>query len=432
MTPILLLCSMIITTVSGFNMAISPGGTHGDGGSYSRPSNGHDYSGTGDGLGHSPSTKWEYDFSKPDLRTLQIIDMLKQQELDRIENEKLQKLPAFERERILLERSMTYIAQKEGRLGYANKIRHTEQTDPVYYNNFINTLNRFEPIALDLSAMASVDSKRPQTAYEINHQVERFRTRSVSLEKAQTYLRDSSLIYEKDPQTASFFLELSNLFMDIATGVTPGVSWVRDVYEAFSGYDFISGEPLNYFGQISAVAGVVTGGLGSKLLRAIKLYDKVISLHGLKRVIEWNGGIFTKREIIDWHGLMLGNSFSIAPVSTMHGLAEQGLDMASLAAKFHVEKGGLIYKVGTRGISETNQSQFWSIGNPLQISNFGKKYGIKPDNLKDANFLQTAEIKRDSQFITRVAEGGTSIEVVAPVSSIRLGSVVYISAKDLH
>lgn len=69
--------------------------------------------------------------------------------------------------------------------------------------------------------------------------------------------------------------QIADVFLDLATSLTPGISWVRDVYEAISGKDLHSGEILDSFSHATAALGAVTVGYGSKAIKALGVFEKL-------------------------------------------------------------------------------------------------------------------------------------------------------------
>lgn len=70
--------------------------------------------------------------------------------------------------------------------------------------------------------------------------------------------------------------EVLKLSMDLATGLTPGVSWARDIYEAFSYKDLITGERLGCFQHTLAIAGLLTGGGATMGVKAVNTFTRLI------------------------------------------------------------------------------------------------------------------------------------------------------------
>ena len=48
------------------------------------------------------------------------------------------------------------------------------------------------------------------------------------------------------------------------------------------------------------------------------------------------------------------------------------------------------------------------------------KYGIPPENIANADFVEVAKLKPGAPFVTRVAENGTEIEVVTESGGVEL------------
>ncbi|MBC8285630.1 MAG: pre-toxin TG domain-containing protein [Nitrospinae bacterium] len=84
--------------------------------------------------------------------------------------------------------------------------------------------------------------------------------------------------------------------LDLATSFTPGISWARDFYEAFSGKHLISGAELDSFDRGTAVFGVVTLGLGSKIGKVFKVLPKIMKGRTAGQAVE------VARKIVDSAG----------------------------------------------------------------------------------------------------------------------------------
>jgi RHS repeat-associated protein len=93
-------------------------------------------------------------------------------------------------------------------------------------------------------------------------------------------------------------------------------------------------------------------------------------------------------------------------VLTDYGTKFQTYTPEALSAAKNVYNGAKLYRIGTSGISTTGeQAQFWSLENPLENPGaYSQKYGIPLDNITNADFIETANLKPGAQFITREAE----------------------------
>lgn len=110
-------------------------------------------------------------------------------------------------------------------------------------------------------------------------------------------------------------------------------------------------------------------------------------------------------------------------IQTPYGLAKQEITKDALRARFRVEEGEKLYRLGTRNVSQAGErAQFWSLENP-QSSDYASRYGIPSENVSNANFIEIAVIKKDSQFITRISppvglSPGGGVEVVVPEGGV--------------
>ena len=70
------------------------------------------------------------------------------------------------------------------------------------------------------------------------------------------------------------------------------------------------------------------------------------------------------------------------------------------------------------------EAQFWSLETPF-AQGFATRMGIPPNNVANANFIESAVLRQGSPFVTRVAPGfgrhvGGGIEVVVPEGGVTL------------
>jgi hypothetical protein len=114
-------------------------------------------------------------------------------------------------------------------------------------------------------------------------------------------------------------------------------------------------------------------------------------------------------------------------IKTPYGVAKQELTKEALVARVKVEEGEKLYRLGTRNLSQTGEgAQFWSLENP-QSPDYASRYGIPKENISNANFIETATIKKDSPFITRISPPvgsnlGGGVEVVVPEGGVNIES----------
>ena len=133
----------------------------------------------------------------------------------------------------------------------------------------------------------------------------------------------------------------------------------------------------------------------------------------------------------------LGNikSFVANTVKTDWAIAKQSLTVGALKGAVEAKNGATLYRIGTTGKSvQGATAQFWSLENPLlDPEGYAKKYNIPLENIKNADFVETAKLKKGAKFITReagdapgstntgrgievvVEKGGTTKNVVTPI-----------------
>ena len=91
-----------------------------------------------------------------------------------------------------------------------------------------------------------------------------------------------------------------------------------------------------------------------------------------------------------------------------------------------VEGGATAWRTGTLSRSQAGEAQFWSLEHPA-TPGFSQRYGIPPENVANANFIESAVIPPKTPVVTRPAppvgvNPGGGIEVVIPSGGARLQS----------
>lgn len=120
-----------------------------------------------------------------------------------------------------------------------------------------------------------------------------YEARSEVVEIATDSLRLSRDYYINDKtEEGEIAARIADIAMDLATSVTPVVSWVRDLYEAISGKDFHSGDTLGTFSRSMAILGAATLGFGSKAGKAIGVIGKIMKGENAAEVLKTGEKVF--------------------------------------------------------------------------------------------------------------------------------------------
>ncbi len=113
-------------------------------------------------------------------------------------------------------------------------------------------------------------------------------------------------------------------------------------------------------------------------------------------------------------------------IETPYGPAMQSSAAAAVSARLEVEQGAPLYGIGTLGRSAAGEAQFWSLEDPLGRG-FAQRYGIPPENVIAADFIESGSLRPGTPFVTRPAppvgpNPGGGIEVVVPPGGVALES----------
>ena len=100
----------------------------------------------------------------------------------------------------------------------------------------------------------------------------------------------TTIYYGGNLQDGERALRMAHALVDVASRFIPGVSWGRDVYEAVTGNDMLSGQPLDATARTIAILGAVTAGVGDDAVGGLRVIDEIIeageSERGATEIIE--------------------------------------------------------------------------------------------------------------------------------------------------
>jgi hypothetical protein len=166
--------------------------------------------------------------------------------------------------------------------------------------NYKNAIASFQKSLNDLnqsgaSNLYSIDFKSNDTALvqELKELETIFRASRTFTEKGQEsrrygleMIRQSDLSsVSGDLEAAHAFKQYAEAFADIVVGLDPITGPVRDIYEAFTGKNLITGKKLDSVERTFAVLGAVSFGFGSKLSRGIKAITKVFNSRNVEALV---------------------------------------------------------------------------------------------------------------------------------------------------
>lgn len=82
------------------------------------------------------------------------------------------------------------------------------------------------------------------------------------------------IFFNGDLLDGDALLQTATIVANLVTGWTPGVSWGRDIVEAITGRDLITGEELDEFGRVVAIIGAISGGISSQGIKSIETISR--------------------------------------------------------------------------------------------------------------------------------------------------------------
>ena len=124
--------------------------------------------------------------------------------------------------------------------------------------------------------LATTLDYRNSVAQGLHPTVPRYKTRTHLISVADSSLEIADGLYQNnEKEDGDFAIDVARELIDVASSLTPGISWGRDIYEAMMGKDLIDDHDLDTIERSSAILGAVTLGLGSKFSKGICLFKKL-------------------------------------------------------------------------------------------------------------------------------------------------------------
>lgn len=268
-----------------------------------------------------------------------------------------------------------------------------------------------------------------------------------------------------DPETGAAMLSYAEAFADIAIGLDPFTGPIRDTYEAYTGKNFVTQQPLTSWERSFAVAGAVSFGFGSKIGKGLSAMSRVaahVGGPGLAIATQWvsrakasvegfrfdrevrsafetveryareNGGSNFLVEILEkeperlQHYAALVNRQKNKEISIVSNsgrpfdVGRQAMTREALDVVHHLETSGNreVFRRGTtiegrsRILAHGHNPQYWLVDRDLMVAppaEFIRRVGgTHPP--QDLNFLERARLVEDANYITRpAARGGYTI-----------------------
>lgn len=200
-------------------------------------------------------------------------------------------------------------SQKNTNIGEAAKNYETirvemaslEQNTRDVLNSLSETLKSNQAFVLDEIAYKSGDEKLVSELKEIEILLKQVRPTSAKRRQAKSLglemvQKSDEASANGDADAAQAFRGYADGFLDIAFGLDPFTGPIRDVYEAFTGKNIITGQELGNFERTFAIVGAVTFGFGSKFARGLNFFEHVLNSGPVKKSLEAALRIFKKAE----------------------------------------------------------------------------------------------------------------------------------------
>lgn len=210
--------------------------------------------------------------------------------------------------------------------------------------------------------------RRKEISTQIKN-MDQYQKRKEILSYATDSLRISKDHYLNDDEESGHIAsQIADVFLDLSTSLTPGVSWARDLYEAVSGKDAISGDDLDTFSRSIAVLGTVTAGFGSKIPKAMGVLKKLMKGE-------------TVNDVIHFSEKLLGSSRTAGEIRNSPGLSivsAELFDSKTILRGSHKNAGLIPKEIGEKLVRRNFKDfkdfkeQFWlTVSESKYVTEFG-------------------------------------------------------------
>jgi predicted transcriptional regulator len=230
------------------------------------------------------------------------------------------------------------------------------------------------------------------------------------------------LFVQGEMEEAQWVVDGTYALVELAIGLSPA-GLALDLYQAISGLD-LQGNDIGKSGRILASASLLTFGT-AKMLKSSEFAIGIVKNWAARFKNAENAA--DVGEVLEAGSKIVDSAKNAKAVITPFGDASQAITKEAIIARAKVESKQTMYRIGTRGTSQTGtKAQFWSLEHP-KAPGYADRHGIKIDNVKNADFIETAEIKDGTEFITRHAPAwgdakGGAVEVVVPEGGVKINS----------
>lgn len=167
---------------------------------------------------------------------------------------------------------------------------------------------------LPVFSVAQIQSTNPVVVNGINTVLQKLQVSPGKTRNQKSSINASVSLLEQadlaavagDVEIAEALIELANVLADIATSLPPGIGFARDVYEATTGTNLVTGEALSTWEWSVAVVGVVSGGTGSSAVKGTKSAAQIAKL--VDRILA---------------GRVISNTAGLPDIASIQKMAEQ-------------------------------------------------------------------------------------------------------------
>jgi hypothetical protein len=151
--------------------------------------------------------------------------------------------------------------------------RVTKTSDDIPSSSILARANAFD---LNLSVFGA---KEVAAAGALQPDASDYSQRKALLDYSTTLSNQSKdVFFGGDLPQGETILKLANIVLEGVTRLTPGISLARDIYEAVSGKDLITGADLSTLDRAAAVLGVVTVGFSEDVLGGARIISKIAGM----------------------------------------------------------------------------------------------------------------------------------------------------------
>lgn len=206
---------------------------------------------------------------------------------------------------ILSTQTDSFISQSKNILAeHSSKSQASAAFKKLDQKKFDQSFERFRPFrAYDFRTSEKLQEAlnyRNQVASQLDPNMDQYKDRVFLISIADQSLDQADSYYQAHEfEEGDFATRIAVGFLDLASGFLPGISFGRDVYEAFTGKDLIYGTELSSIERSFAIASIITGGITNSFVKSCKVVKDFLNINRVLNATSLRPGVNFAESILE-------------------------------------------------------------------------------------------------------------------------------------